>query len=54
MADAVLTKLLNEPAIDWAGGYRLEAMNERRNQYIAALRAADGHDISALLEFLGA
>ena len=54
MADAVLTKLLNEPAIDWAGGYRLEAMNERRDQYIAALRAADGHDMSALLEFVGA
>jgi len=54
MADSVLTKLLNEPAIDWAGGYRLEAMNERRNQYIAALRAADGHDMSALLEFVGA
>ncbi len=54
MADAVLTKLLNEPAIDWAGGYRLEAMNERREQYIAALRAADGHDFRALLEFIGA
>lgn len=54
MADAVLTKLLNEPAIDWAGGYRLEAMNERRNQYIAALRAADGHDMHALLEFVEA
>lgn len=54
MADALLTKLLNESAIDWAGGYRLEAMNERRNQYIAALRAADGHDMSALLEFVGA
>lgn len=54
MADVVLTKLLNEPAIDWAGGYRLEAMNERRNQYIAALRAADGHDMSALLVFVGA
>ncbi|MGB1428140.1 MAG: mobile mystery protein B [Cycloclasticus sp.] len=54
MADAVLTKLFNEPAIDWAGGYRLEAMNERRNQYIAALRAAVGHDMSALLEFVGA
>lgn len=53
MADAVLTKLLNEPAVDWAGGCRLEAMNERRDQYIAALRAADGHDISALLEFVG-
>jgi Fic-DOC domain mobile mystery protein B len=54
MADAILTKLLNEPAIDWAGGYRLEAMNERREQYIAALRAADGHDMSGLLEFVGA
>lgn len=53
MADAVLTKLLNEPAIDWAGGYRLEAMNERRNQYIAALRAADGHDFNALVAFVG-
>lgn len=45
---------LNAPAIDWAGGYRLEAMNERRNEYIAALRAADGHDVSALLKFVGA
>ncbi|MGS2718466.1 mobile mystery protein B [Eionea flava] len=54
MADAILTKLLNEPAIDWAGGYRLEAMNERRDQYIAALRAADRHDLRALLKFVGA
>ena len=54
MADAVLTKLMDEPAIDWAGGYKLEQMNERREQYIAALRAADGHDMSALLEFFGA
>ena len=54
MADAVLTKLMSEPAIDWAGGYKLEKMNERRDQYIAALRAADRHDFSALLEFVGA
>lgn len=54
MADAVLNKLLNEPAIDWAGGYSLEAISERRNQYIAALRAADGHDYSALLAFVKA
>ncbi|NOY70891.1 MAG: mobile mystery protein B [Gammaproteobacteria bacterium] len=53
ITDAVLTKLLEEPPIDWAGGYRLENMNERRNKYIAALRAADGHDFSALLEFVG-
>jgi len=54
MADAVLNKLLGEPAIEWAGGYRLEDMNERRTQYIAALRAADGHNFAALLEFVGA
>jgi len=54
MADAILTKLMDEPAIDWAGGYRLEAMNERRNQYINALRKADGHDFNQLLEFVGA
>lgn len=54
MADAILTKLLNQSAIDWSGNYRLEAMNERRNEYIAALRAADGHDFSLLLLFVGA
>ncbi len=54
MADAILTKLMDEPAIDWAGGYKLENMNERRDQYIAALRAADKHDFSKLLEFVGA
>ncbi len=53
MADAILTKLMGEPAIDWAGGYKLENMNERRDQYIAALRAADKHDFSKLLEFVG-
>ncbi len=53
MADAILTKLMDAPAIDWAGGYKLENMSERRNQYIAALRAADKHDFSKLLEFVG-
>ena len=53
MADAVLTKLMDEPAIDWAGGYQLEKMNERRDEYIKALRLADGHDFSALLKFVG-
>ena len=54
MADAVLIRLLDEPAIDWAGGYKLERMNERRDEYIAALRAAGGHDFSELLKFVGA
>lgn len=53
MADAVLIKLLDEPAIDWAGGYSLESMNDRRDEYIAALRAADEHDFSELLSFVG-
>jgi hypothetical protein len=50
----VLTKLLNEPAIDWPGGHRLEAMSERRNQYIKAFREADGHDFNSLLNIVGA
>lgn len=53
MADVVLTKLMQTSAIDWAGGYQLEKMNERRQQYILALRKADGHDFSNLLEFVG-
>ena len=53
MADAVLVKLMGQSAIDWAGGYTLEKMNERRDQYLAALRAADGHDFTALFEFVG-
>ena len=54
MADTLLTKLMDAPSIDWAGGYSLENMNERRAQYIAALRAADKHDFSELLAFVGA
>jgi len=54
MADAILTKFMDAPAIDWAGGYKLENMSERRDQYIAALRAADKHDFSKLFEFVGA
>jgi len=54
MADAILSKLMDEEEIDWAGGHKLETMNERREQYISALRDADGHDFDALLEFVGA
>lgn len=52
MADAMLTKILKQSAVDWAGGYDLQAMNERRNQYIQALRAADGGDIGPLIRFV--
>jgi hypothetical protein len=52
MADALLTKRLNEPVINWAGGYKLKSMNKRRDEYITTLRAADGDDFKALLEFI--
>ncbi|HEY7772878.1 MAG TPA: mobile mystery protein B [Marinagarivorans sp.] len=54
MADAVLTKLIGVEPIDWSGGKQLEKMNERRRQYIDALRAADEHDFTLLMEFVGA
>lgn len=51
MADAILEKILKAPPIDWAGGHRLETMNERRTDYIAALRLADRGDMTPLLKF---
>jgi Fic-DOC domain mobile mystery protein B len=54
MADAVLTKLLKHPAIDWAGGYDLQVMNIRREEYLEALRDADRGNYENLLQFVGA
>lgn len=51
-ADAILKFVLDHPPINWGGGESLQSMNERRKAYIAALRAADGHDYLALLEFV--
>ena len=51
MTDAMLTRLMDAPVINWAGGYKPGKMNERRKQYIVALRHADGHDFRALFEF---
>ena len=54
LADAFLTRLHGQDAIDWAGGYNLRGVSdERRQQYIAALRAADRGEIDQLLEFVG-
>jgi Fic-DOC domain mobile mystery protein B len=53
MADALLEKVHKVQAIDWAGGEDLQRMNDRREQYIAALRAADGGDYGPLLIFVG-
>lgn len=52
MADAILTHILKENPIDWSGGYDLQAMSERRKQYITALRSADRGDYQPLLESL--
>lgn len=52
MADALLEKLYDKEAIDWYGGYDLQRMNERRADYIGALRAADGGDYRLLLNFI--
>lgn len=52
LADALLTKVLNKEPIDWAGGFDLQRMNERREAYIQALRAADGRDYRPLLNFI--
>ncbi len=53
MADAVLEKILKQKPIDWTKGYNLQAMNERRQQYIAALHSADSGDYQQLLQFVG-
>lgn len=53
MADALLTKILKNQPIDWAGGHNLQAMGKRRKEYIAALRQADGGNYVPLFEFAG-
>ena len=54
MADAILTKILGEAPIDWARGRHMEKINERRTQYITALRQADGYNFEPLIEFIEA
>lgn len=53
-ADVYLEQRFGHDPIDWAAGRDLQRMNERRMQYIAALRAADGGDFALLLAFVGA
>lgn len=52
-ADAFLEKQFGHPPIEWADGFDLQADNERRKAYIAALRAADGGDYDPLFAFIG-
>ena len=53
MADVLLEKVHKTQAIDWSGGDDLQRMNERRKQYITALRAADIGDYGPLFIFVG-
>lgn len=53
MSDLLLEKLYRADPIDWAGGQDLQRSNDRRDQYIAALRAADGKDYGPLFRFAG-
>jgi len=52
MADALLIKQLTNEPIDWAKGNDLQSMNERRTEYISALRKADQNDYKPLLKFI--
>lgn len=52
-ADAYITSYFGHEAVDWTAGYDLQAMNPRREQYIAALRAADAGDYSLMLKCVG-
>jgi len=53
MTDVYLQECLNHTPIDWAGGFDLMKSNKRRNDYIAALRAADRGEYELLFEFVG-
>ena len=50
LAADLLARQLGQPAFSW-GRVSLVNANDTRARYIAALRAADNHDIAALLAF---
>jgi Fic-DOC domain mobile mystery protein B len=51
-ADVLLEQYFKLPPINWAGGYDLQAINQRRREYINGLRAADHSDYQPLLGLL--
>ena len=53
-ADVYLETQFDHAPIDWAAGQDLLQSNERRDSYIAALRAADAGEFEPLLKFVGA
>lgn len=52
MADAYLTAGDRDIFLDWSGGGTLVADSDYRAKYIAALRAADGHEFGPLISFV--
>ncbi|HET8816630.1 MAG TPA: mobile mystery protein B [Pseudidiomarina sp.] len=50
--DILLKQAYNQPPIDWASGFDLQADNERREDYINSLRAADAGNFQALIAFV--
>ena len=52
--DVYLEEYFKYAPIEWASGFDLQADNDRRTAYIAALRAADAGDFEPLFTFVGA
>ena len=50
LADVYLD-VLGENRLSWGGGGDLIHQTDQRDEYLAALRSADAHDIAPLLEF---
>ena len=51
-ADLYLSEYYDYGHIDWNGGQSLVYNNARRDEYIAALRAADRYNLNLLLNFV--
>ena len=52
IADAFLAKIDPGTYLDWSGGGSLNVGGGHRAKYIAALRAADGHEFEQLIELV--
>jgi hypothetical protein len=50
LADVYLD-VLGENRLSWGGGGDLIHQTTQRDEYLAALRSADAHDIAPLLQF---
>ena len=50
MADLIMEKLYKEPFLPW-GGSSLVKSNEKRKEYINAIKIADGQDLRQLIMF---